>query len=323
MTLNRRQLGRTEMLVSEVGYGAWGIGGSSWGGPNDAASVESLNKAFHLGINFVDTALVYGRGHSENLVGELLRSRGETIYVATKIPPKDMLWPARSGVPLRKAFPFRHVRNCTDESLRNLKRETIDLQQFHVWNSEWAHEEEWRESVMWLKSSGKARFVGISVNDHQPQSVISALKTGLIDCVQVIYNIFDPSAADELFPLCRQLNVGVIARVPFDEGGLTGSITPESTFPPGDMRNRYFEGDRKKEVWERVQAIQRDLGEGIPLAQIALRFCLSRPEVSTVIPGMRKAQHVEANARASSAGLLSPHVLQVLARHQWRRNFYP
>jgi aryl-alcohol dehydrogenase-like predicted oxidoreductase len=316
-------LGRTGLLVSEIGFGAWGIGGSSWGGPDDTASVESLNKAFDLGINFVDAALVYGRGHSEKLVGELIRSRRETIYVATKIPPKDMLWPARPGVPLRKAFPFCHVRDCTGESLRNLRRETIDLQQFHVWNPEWAHEEEWRESVAWLKSSRKARFVGISVNDHQPQSVISALKTGLIDCVQVIYNIFDPSAADELFPLCRQLNIGVIARVPLDEGGLTGTIQSATEFSPSDMRSRYFAGDRKIELCRRVREIRRDLGDEEPLAQTALRFCLSNQDVTTVIPGMRKAHHVEANVRASAAGPLPPEVLQTLARHQWRRNFYP
>jgi aryl-alcohol dehydrogenase-like predicted oxidoreductase len=318
----RRGLGRTALLVSEIGFGAWGIGGSSWGGPDDANSLAALSKAFDLGVNFVDTALIYGAGHSERLVAEALKGRKEVIYVATKIPPKNMLWPARAGVPLRKVFPSRYVRECTEQSLRNLQRETIDLQQFHVWSSEWVDDEDWRESVRWLKQTGKARFVGISVNDHQPASVVSALQTGLIDCVQVIYNIFDPSPADQLFPICQQLDVGVIARVPFDEGSLTGTITPETTFSPKDMRSRYFGGNRKREVWERVQCLRRDLGEKASLARTALRFGLSHPAVSTVIPGMRKPAHVEENAGASHAGPLSAATLEILARHRWVRNFY-
>jgi aryl-alcohol dehydrogenase-like predicted oxidoreductase len=320
--VKRRRLGRTGLLVSEIGFGAWGIGGSSWGGPDDSNSLAALAKAFDLGVNFVDTALVYGSGHGERLVSQALQGRTEAIYVATKIPPKNMLWPARSGIPLRKVFPSRHVKKCTEESLRNLRRDTIDLQQFHVWNQEWSDDEDWRESVTWLKRTGKVRFVGISVNDHAPASVVPALQTGLIDCVQVIYNIFDPSPADQLFPLCQQLDIGVIARVPFDEGSLTGTINPETTFPPGDMRSRYFRGDRKQTVWERVQSLRRDLGEQESLARTALRFCLSHPAVSTVIPGMRKPAHVEENSGASQAGPLPPATLEMLARHRWGRNFY-
>jgi aryl-alcohol dehydrogenase-like predicted oxidoreductase len=318
----RRRLGRTGLQVSEIGLGAWGIGGSSWGGPDDSNSLAALSKAFDAGVNFVDTALIYGLGHSERLVTQAVKGRSETIYVATKIPPKNMLWPARPGIPLRDVYPFRHVKKCTDESLKNLQRETIDLQQFHVWNPDWIEDDDWRKSLEWLKRKGKARFVGISVNDHQPASVIPALRTGLIDCVQVIYNIFDPTPADELFALCQQLDIGVIARVPFDEGGLTGAINPETTFGPKDFRSRYFGGNRKLELWERVQTLRRDLGDHEPLAGTALRFCISHPAVSTVIPGMRMPAHVEENISASQAGPLPPATLEILARHRWARNYY-
>ena len=320
--VNQRRLGRTGRMVSEIGFGAWGIGGSSWGGADDVASLAALGKAFDSGINFVDTALIYGDGHSERLIGQILKSRKEDIFVATKIPPKNMLWPARPGIPLRKVFPFRYVKKCTDQSLRNLRRDSLDLQQFHVWNADWVEDDDWRESVEWLKRTGKARFVGISVNDHQPESVIAALRTGRIDCVQVIYNIFDPSPASALFPLCRNLGIGVIARVPFDEGGLTGTITPDTVFAPKDMRSRYFGGSRKQELWERIQAIRRDLGDRESLSQTALRFCLSNPAVTTVIPGTRNAAHVEKNSSASAAGPLPAESLEILVRHSWPRNFY-
>jgi aryl-alcohol dehydrogenase-like predicted oxidoreductase len=320
--IKQRRLGRTGFIVSEIGFGAWGIGGSSWGGPDDGASLAALEKAFDSGINFIDTALVYGGGHSEQLIGRVLRTRKDNVYVATKVPPKNMLWPARPGIPPRDVFPFRHVKKCADQSLRNLRTDRIDLLQFHVWNADWVEDDDWRESVEWLKRKGKARFVGISANDHHPESVLSALKTGLIDCVQVIYNIFDPSPAAELLPLCRDLDIGVIARVPFDEGSLTGTITPETTFAPTDMRSRYFAGNRKQEMWERVQAIRRDLGDQEPLSRTALRFCLSQPAISTVIPGMRRAAHVEENGSASTAGPLPLEILQILARHCWPRNFY-
>jgi aryl-alcohol dehydrogenase-like predicted oxidoreductase len=320
--IKQRRLGRTGFMVSEIGFGAWGIGGSSWGGPDDGASLAALEKAFDSGINFIDTALVYGAGHSEQLIGRVLKARKDTVYVATKIPPKNMLWPARPGIPLRDVFPFRHVKKCADQSLRNLRTDRIDLLQFHVWNADWVEDDDWRESVEWLKRKGKARFVGISVNDHHPESALSALKTGFIDCVQVIYNIFDPSPAAELLPLCRDLDIGVIARVPFDEGSLTETITPETTFVPTDMRSRYFAGNRKQEMWERVQAIRRDLGDHEPLPRTALRFCLSQPAISTVIPGMRRAAHVEENGSASAAGPLPLEILQILARHSWPRNFY-
>lgn len=307
-------------MVSEVGFGSWGVGGKIWPGTHDATSLQALSCAFEAGVNFVDTALIYGQGHSERLIGEALKNRSEQIYVGTKIPPTAGNWPAQAGVPFRKVFPLRHVKKCTEESLRNLRRDCIDLQQFHLWNAEWDEDDDWHKAVEWIRS--KARFVGISVSDHLPDSVISTLQKGLIDCVQVIYNIFDPSPADKLFPCCQHLDVGIIARVPFDEGSLTGAITPETVFEPGDWRARYFAEDRKEQVWQRVERLRHDMGSAEPLKHTALRFCLSHPAVATVIPGMRKAEHVQDNLEAAMAGPLPFTSLELLARHRWARNFY-
>jgi aryl-alcohol dehydrogenase-like predicted oxidoreductase len=318
-----RALGRTGFLVSEIGYGAWGIGGSMWIGARDEESLAALRRAFELGVNFVDTALAYGDGHSEELVGRAVREHGGRIYIATKVPPKNHLWPARPGIGIEQVFPYDHIIRSTEQSLRNLKRETIDLQQLHVWNPEWIDRDDWRRAADDLKLSGKIRAFGISINDHEPDSALEVLKTGLIDAVQVIYNIFDQSPEENLFPLCLALNVGVLARVPLDEGGLTGAITPETRFPPGDWRERYFRGDRKRQVAERVAALRQEL-EGVEgtLAEIALRFCLSHSAVSSVIPGMRRRETVESSCRASRLGPLEPGVLERLKRHAWRRNFY-
>ncbi len=220
-------------------------------------------------------------------------------------------------------FPLDYVKECTHASLRNLERDTLDLQQFHVWSPQWLEENGWREAVTWLKDTGKARFVGISCNDHQPASVIPALESGLFDSVQVIYNIFDQSPEDELFTLCQQHDIGVIARVPFDEGSLTGTIRPDTSFDPDDWRNLYFTPERKKEVWERVKGLERTLGATEPLPRTALRFCLSHPAVSTVIPGMRSPRHVQENVEAASAGPLSGETLARLQSHRWVRNYYP
>jgi aryl-alcohol dehydrogenase-like predicted oxidoreductase len=318
-----RVLGRTGFSVSEIGYGAWGIGGKMWLGARDSESLAALRRAFELGLNFIDTALAYGDGHSEKLVGKAVREHGDRIYVATKVPPKNYLWPARPGIGIEKVFPRDYIIRSTERSLKNLGLETVDLQQLHVWNPEWTDREEWRRAVDDLKMSGKVRAFGISINDHEPDSALDVLKTGLIDAVQVIYNIFDQTPGENLFPLCQALNVGVLARVPLDEGGLTGAITPETTFPAGDWREDYFRDDRKRQVAERVAALRRDL-EGVEgtLAEIALRFCLSHTAVSTVIPGMRRRETVESSCAASDRGPLPHRVLDTLKRHAWRRNFY-
>ncbi len=318
--MRTRVLGRTGIEVSEIGYGAWGIGGKMWLGGDDDESSRALRRAFELGLNFIDTALVYGDGHSERLVGELAPA---SVSIATKVPPKNFLWPARPGIGIADVFPYEHIMRSTEQSLRNLRRDSIDLQQLHVWNSEWINDDDWRRAFEDLKKSGKARFVGVSINDHQPDSAIELIKTGLIDTVQVIYNIFDQSPEAKLFPLARELNIGVLARVPLDEGALTGTIDVTTTFPEGDFRGRYFRGDRKKEVVEHVTALQRDLdGVNGSLAQIALRFCLSNLAVSTVIPGMRTVRNVESNVAASDAGPLPLDVQAILKKHAWEKNFY-
>lgn len=311
------------MKVSEIGYGAWGIGGAQWLGGDDRESLAALRRALELGLNFIDTALAYGDGHSERLVGQVVREAPQPVYVATKVPPKNRLWPARPGIGIREVFPYDYIIQCTEQSLRNLGLDHVDLQQLHVWNPEWIHEEDWRRAFEDLKRSGKVRFVGVSINDHQPDSALELIETGLIDTVQVIYNIFDQSPERRLFPLCQQRNIGVIARVPFDEGALTGQITAQSQFDPRDFRSFYFRGDRKRQVEERVAALRRDLAgvEG-DLPEIALRFCLSHPAVSTVIPGMRKVRHVEANLAVSDKGPLDEQVLAILKKHAWEKNFY-
>lgn len=318
-----RTLGKTGIEVSEIGYGAWGIGGRQWLGGSDDESLLALKRAIDLGLNFIDTALAYGEGHSEKLVGQVVKETGAKVYLATKVPPKNRIWPAQPHIGIDQVFPADYVIESTETSLRNLGVETLDLQQLHVWNPNWLGSDEWRKAFETLKKSGKVRFVGISINDHQPDSALELVKTGLIDTVQVIYNIFDPTPQNNLFPLCQTHNVGVLARVPLDEGSLTGSITEETQFEPQEFRAMYFRGDRRKEVVAHVAALQADLGDlGEPLAETALRFCISPPAVSSVIPGMRKIRNVESNMGVSARGALSEAVLEKLARHAWAKNFY-
>nr|MBA3793789.1 aldo/keto reductase [Rubrobacter sp.] len=253
--MNYRKLGRTGLEVSEIGYGAWGIAGDAWLGAKDEESLKALNRAVDLGLNFIDSALAYGEGHSERLVGKILAERSETIHVATKVPPKNLQWPAPAGLHPDEVFPGDYVRECTEQSLKNLGVEALDVQQFHVWQDEWMGEGDWQEAVEDLKREGKIRSFGVSINDHQPANAVRLIETGLVDTVQVIHNVFDQSPEDELFPACQERGVGVIVRVPFDEGALTGNITPETEFDEGDFRNHYFRDDRKQEVQERVRAI--------------------------------------------------------------------
>lgn len=323
MDVKYRKLGKTNFEISEIGYGAWGIGGKQWLGGSDDESLAALRRAIEMGVNFIDTALAYGDGHSERLVSGVVRETNHRIYVATKVPPKNRIWPARAGVPIGEVFPYDYIVRCAEESLGNLKMDAIDLLQLHVWDPGFLDADGWRRAFEDLKKSGKVRFVGVSVNDHQPESVLALVRTGLIDTIQVIYNIFDQSPARELLPLCREENIGVLARVPLDEGALSGHLTEETTFPSGDFREVYFRGDRKKQVVEHVNALTKDLGiSSEELAGIALRFCLSNPAVSTVIPGMRKRRHAEANAALSDKGTLPAVMVEKIHRHAWDRNFY-
>lgn len=314
-----RTLGRTGIEVSEVGYGAWGIGGIQWTGGDDDEAVRALNLAIDNGLNFIDTALAYGGGHSERLVGKVARSRSEQIYIATKVPPKNQQWPAQA-VSLEEVFPADYIIQCTEKSLRNLGVETIDLQQLHVWHDNWAERTEWVEALLKLREQGKVRYFGISINDYQPTNVIKALRTGQIDAVQVIYNIFEQAPQDELYPVCQELNIGVLARVPFDEGGLTGAIRPDTAFPEDDFRSFFFRGDRKQKVFDRVEKLKSLLSEeATTLPELALRFTLSHDAVSTVIPGMRSTKHVMSNIACSDGRKLSAELLDQLKAFAWDR----
>jgi aryl-alcohol dehydrogenase-like predicted oxidoreductase len=321
--VNERRLGRTGLSVSEIGYGAWGIGGDMWLGAQDDESVQALHRAIDLGLNFIDTALAYGRGHSEQLVGQVVRERDERIVVASKIPPKNLAWPAPDGIDPDEAYPAEHIRKCTERTLSNLGMDVLDVQQFHVWSDEWVGRGSWLEGIEALKDEGKIRFFGISNNDHQPGNAVKLVETGVVDTVQVIYNVFDQSPEDELLAACARNDVGVIVRVPFDEGALTGRIGPDSEFPEGDFRNDYFRDDRLQQVEEHVSAILEDLG--IPreqLPEVALRYILSRPEVSTVIPGMRTVRNVERNCAVGDGAGLPEEQVRALHAHRWDRNFY-
>jgi aryl-alcohol dehydrogenase-like predicted oxidoreductase len=318
-----RKLGRTGLEVSELGFGAWGIGGTMWIGADDDESLRALRRAIELGVNFLDTAYGYGDGHSEELVGEAVRASSEQVYVATKCPPKNRTWPAPAGVHADEAFPADWIVECTERSLQKLGLETIDVQQLHVWSDEWVGQGDWLDGVERLKRDGKIRFFGVSINDHQPANAVRLVESGHVDSVQVIYNVFDQSPEDELFPAVEAADVGVIVRVPFDEGALTGNVRPETTFPDGDFRERYFAGDRKREVWDRVQSIAADLDVPVDrMAEQALRFCLSHDAVSTVIPGMRSIRNVERNVQAAEAGPLDVSQLTALRPHRWVRDFY-
>lgn len=321
--MNYRTLGRTGLRVSEVGYGAWGIGGTGWRGADDDESLRALRGAMDLGLNFVDTALGYGDGHSERLVGRVVRERSEEIRVATKIPPKNGMFPAPGGLDPDDVFPADHVLACTEQSLRNLGVETIDVQQFHVWSDEWVGRGSWLPAVAQLKSEGKIRFFGVSINDLQPDNALALVRSGVVDTVQVIYNVFEQTPEDALLPACAEHGVGVIVRVPLDEGGLTGRITPDTTFPEDDFRGSYFRGERKRDVHDRVRAIVAELGvTEDDVAEIALRYILSDPAVSTVIPGMRSVRNVERNCAVGDGRGLPDEQVQRLKAHRWVRNFY-
>jgi aryl-alcohol dehydrogenase-like predicted oxidoreductase len=313
-----RRFGRLGWEVSEIGYGMWGMGG--WSGSEDEQSLASLKRAIELGCNFFDTAWAYGSGHSETLLGETLRQyRGRRLYVATKIPPKNLKWPALASYPLDEVFPADHIREYTEKSLANLGVDAIDLQQFHVWTDAWARNPAWQRAVQALKDEGLVRGVGISVNRWEPANVLEALESGIVDSVQVVYNIFDQAPEDALFPACERLGVAVIARVPFDEGSLTGTLKRGTTWPEGDWRNIYFTPENLDATLRRVDALRGVVPADMDLPELALRFILHHPAVSTTIPGMRKSQHIERNLSASDGRPLNPGLVSDLRRHRWDR----
>lgn len=313
-----RRFGRTAWKVSEIGYGMWGMGG--WTGSDDAESSRSIDRAVELGCNFFDTAYAYGMGRSEKLLGDALkRHAGTKLYTATKVPPKNLKWPGRAETPIAEVFPYEHIIQMTEKSLANLGVGTVDLQQLHVWNDAWVPDEGWQRAAQELKRQKLIGAFGISVNRWEPANVIKALRTGLVDAVQVVYNIFDQNPEDELFPACRELDIAVIARVPFDEGSLTATLSMDSRWPEGDWRNIYFTRENLAETLGRVERLKEVLPGGMELPELALRFILSEPTVSTVIPGMRKEKHVERNIAASDGKAIPPTVKAAIRRHRWDR----
>jgi aryl-alcohol dehydrogenase-like predicted oxidoreductase len=320
-----RAFGKTGVKVSEIGFGTWAMGGM-WGKLDDAKAVEALNLALDSGVNFFDTAYIYGDGHSEQLIGGVIAKRKsrDQIYLATKVPPKNYTWPAKEGSDVREIFPGSWIREITEKSLKNLKMERIDLQQLHVWAPNWMNRGDWLIELEKLKREGKIRHFGISINDHEPDSALELVASGLIDSVQVIYNIFDQAPAKKLFPLCLEKKVAVIVRVPFDEGGLTGTLTPETQFDKKDWRRFYFKPAQLKETCERVERLQPLLdSETKTVPDLALKFCLADPAVSTVIPGMRTPNHVRSNVAVSDGHPLSEKKMAALRAHVWQRSFYP
>ncbi len=297
--------------------------GGGWGPRDDEEAKAAIRRALELGVDFFDTAWIYGEGQSEKLLGEALKGSTRPFRVATKVPAKTMDWPAHPGLDVRKAFPADWILECTETSLKRLGMERVDLQQMHIWTDAWVDAEEWREAAQRLKKQGKIKAFGVSINDHEPESALSIVASGEIDSVQVIYNLFDQRPAERLFPLAQEQGVAVIARVPFDEGSLAGRFTPETKFPRGDWRAGYFKGERLAETCTRVEELKKLLGpEARDLSTLALKFVLAHPAVSTVIPGMRRREHVEQNCTASDGRPFSKQTLAVLKEHAWARNFY-
>lgn len=316
--MNYRTFGRTGWKVSEIGYGMWGMAG--WTGSDEKEVENALDLSVENGCNFFDTAWAYAQGKSENILGKLIkRNSAKKLYAASKIPPKNFQWPAKPEYKLSDCFPAEHIIKYTEKSLQNLGLETIDLMQFHVWTDEWAKNDEWKEAIAKLKKEGKVNAWGISVNRWEPSNCLKALETGLIDGVQVIYNIFDQNPEDQLFPLCEKMNLGIIARVPFDEGTLTGTLTKDTKFPEDDWRSLYFVPENLIPSVERADKLKPLVPQGMTMPEMALRFILSNKAVATTIPGMRKLNHVKSNIIAGDGKGISPELHKELRKHRWDR----
>ena len=296
----------------------WGL--ADWTGSDKAEVLRALQRSVELGCNFFDTAWGYGEGISEQILGQLLHDNvGKQLYAATKIPPKNRTWPSKPTFSLNDVFPADYIVEYTEKSLKNLGVETIDLMQFHVWEDAWANRDDWKEAIQQLTQQGKVRAWGLSVNRWEPDNCLETIRTGLIDGIQVIYNIFDQNPEDNLFPLCRELNVGVIARVPFDEGTLTGTMTKETTFPANDWRSTYFVPENLNSSVDHADALKPLIPKGMTMPEMALRFILANPDVATTIPGMRQIRNVEANCATSDANSLDTSLLAELKTHRWDR----
>ena len=321
-----RKLGRTGFEVSDIAHGLWGMSG--WSGSDDKESLAAMQLGVDEGCNFFDTAWAYGEGKSDGLLGEIMarnvtRNPGKRLYAASKIPPANDRWPALPEYKYSDVFSAEHVFKYADLIRKQLRVDTIDLLQFHVWDDSWTGESEFRSTVEKLKRDKWIRYFGLSINRWQPENGIKALRTGLVDAVQVIYNIFDQAPEDELFPLCREMNIGVIARVPLDEGSLGGKMTLDTRFPDGDWRARYFSSENLEPTIERVERLKKILPDVMSLPELALRFVLSNPTVSTTIVGMRSPEHVLANTSYSDKGPLPADLAAEVRKHRWDRKPAP
>ena len=313
-----RTFGCTGWNVGDIGYGLWGMSG--WTGSDDRQSAASLQQAADAGCNFFDSAWAYGSGKSDQLLGQLIRDDlGKRLYAASKIPPKNFRWPALPSYKYADVFSPDHVFRFANLIRKNLGADTIDLLQFHVWDDCWTDDPDFRKTVEQLKRDNAIRAFGLSLNRWEPWNGIKVIRTGLVDAVQVIYNIFDQAPEDELFPLCREMNIGTIARVPLDEGSLGGKMTTETRFPEGDWRGRYFSPENLVPTIERVERLKHILPESMTLPELAIRFVLSNPTVSTTIVGMRKPEHVAANVSYSDKGPLPADLIAQLRHHRWDR----
>ena len=313
-----RRFGRTGWQVSDVGYGMWGMGG--WKGSDDEESLKSLQRAIDLGCNFFDTAWAYGEGYSEKLFNRIAKvNPDKNLYIATKIPPKNFIWPSKREFTLEDCFPPDHIEEYVHTSLENLGISTINLIQFHTWEDSWVDDDRWVKKMDELKSQNLIEAVGISINRWEPWNGVKAVRSGWIDAVQAIYNIFDQNPEDELLPACEEFDVAVISRVPFDEGTLTGNLTLDSQWPEGDWRNTYFVPENLKSSVEHAEALRPFVPEGMTMADMALRFILNNPTISTIIPGMRKLKHVESNIACSEAGPLPDELNTELKKYRWDR----
>jgi aryl-alcohol dehydrogenase-like predicted oxidoreductase len=317
-----RKFGKTDLLVSEIGHGLWGMGG--WSGSNDKESLETLQKSLDLGCNFFDSAWAYGNGHSDKLLGKLIRDNPTAkVISASKIPPKNNKWPATSNDKLGDVFPRQHIIDYTEKILEGIGTSPLDVLQFHVWDDSWSEHEEWKETIADLKAKKLIRYFGLSINRWEPWNGLKAIQTGLVDAVQVIYNIFDQAPEDQLFPLCDKMGVGVIARVPLDEGGLSGNLTEETRFPESDWRARYFGPENLHPTVERANALKALLPENMSLPEMALRFVLSNPTVSTTIVGMRTLKHLAEDISVSDGKGLPDEMIAQLRPHRWDRKIAP
>ena len=313
-----RRFGKTDWQVSEIGYGMWGMG--EWKNSDDEESVNSLQIALDLGCNFFDTAWIYGNGKSENLLRELVRANPDRkFYIATKVPPKNLEWPSKREYPLEDCFPPDHILKYVEKSLENIGVNSIDLLQLHTWEDLWLEDDSWIKKLLELKEQKIIKAIGISINRWEPWNGVKAVESGIVDAVQVIYNIFDQNPEDALFPACKKHDVGVIARCPFDEGTLTGTQTKDSSWPEGDWRNSYFIPENLIPSVENAEALKPLISKGMTMAEMALRFILNQPVVSTIIPGMRKQKHVEENIATSAAGPLEQSLIAELKKHRWDR----